>query len=71
MKKNNLKVIKIGKVLFNYEKKIIIKDLTLDLKLGYFDFEKDPFGNEIYLNSDTPIDFRLLERNVGVSVSLR
>ena len=41
MKKNNLKVIKIGKVLFNYEKKIIIKDLTLDLKLGYFDFEKN------------------------------
>ena len=38
---------------------------------SYFDFEKDPFGNEIYLNSDTPIDFRLLERNVGVSVSLR
>ena len=41
MKKSNLKVIKIGKVLFNYEKKIIIKDLTLDLKLGYFDFEKN------------------------------
>ena len=41
MKKNNLKVIKIGKTLFNYEKKILIKDLTLDLKLGYYDFEKD------------------------------
>ena len=41
MKKSNLKVIKIGKVLFNYEKKILIKDLTLDLKLGYFDFEKN------------------------------
>jgi len=41
MKKNNLKIIKIGKTLFNYEKKILIKDLTLDLKLGYFDFEKD------------------------------
>ncbi len=41
MKKNNLKVIRIGKTLFNYEKKIIIKDLTLNLKLGYFDFEKD------------------------------
>ena len=41
MKKNNLKVIKIGKTLFNYEKKILIKDLALDLKLGYFDFEKD------------------------------
>jgi len=41
MKKNNLKVIKIGKTLFNYEKKILIKDLTLDLKLGYYDFEKN------------------------------
>ena len=41
MKKSNLKVIKIGKTLFNYEKKIHIKDLTLDLKLGYFDFEKN------------------------------
>ena len=41
MKKSNLKVIKIVKTLFNYEKKILIKDLTLDLKLGYFDFEKN------------------------------
>ena len=41
MKKNNFKVIKIGKTLFNYEKKILIKDLTLNLKLGYYDFEKN------------------------------
>ena len=43
MKKNNLKVIKIdkNKSLFNYEKKILIKDLTLNLKLGYYDFEKN------------------------------
>ena len=43
MKKNNLKVIKIdkNKSLFNYEKKILIKDLTLNLKLGYYDFEKE------------------------------
>ena len=43
MKKNNLKIIKIdkNKSLFNYEKKILIKDLTLDLKLGYYDFEKE------------------------------
>ena len=43
MKKNNFKVVKIdkNKSLFNYEKKILIKDLTLDLKLGYYDFEKD------------------------------
>ena len=43
MKKNNLKIVKINKNkgLFNYEKKILIKDLILDLKLGYFDFEKE------------------------------
>ena len=43
MKKNNLKVVKIdkNKNLFNYEKKIFIKELTLDLKLGYYDFEKE------------------------------
>ena len=41
MKKSNLKIIKIGKTLFNYEKKILIKNLTLNLKLGYFDFEKN------------------------------
>ena len=42
MKKNNLKVVKIdkNKNLFNYEKKILIKELTLDLKLGYYNFEK-------------------------------
>ena len=43
MKKNNLNIVKIdkNKSLFNYEKKILIKELTLDLKLGYFDFEKE------------------------------
>ena len=43
MKKNNIKIIKIykNKRLFNYEKKVLIKDLILDLKLGYFDFEKE------------------------------
>ena len=43
MKKNNLKVVKINKnkKLFNYEKKVLIKDLLLDLKLGYYDFEKE------------------------------
>ena len=42
MKKNNFKVIKIdkNKSLFNYEKKILINELILDLKLGYYDFEK-------------------------------
>ena len=43
MKKNNLKVVKIdkNKTLFNYEKKILINELILDLKLGYYDFEKE------------------------------
>ena len=43
MKKNNFKIVKIdkNKSLFNYEKKILIKELTLDLKLGYYDFEKN------------------------------
>ncbi len=42
MKKNNLKVVKIDKdkSLFNYEKKILINELILNLKLGYYDFEK-------------------------------
>ena len=43
MKKNNFKVIKIdkNKNLFNYEKKVLIKELILNLKLGYYDFEKE------------------------------
>ena len=43
MRKNNLKVVKIdrNKTLFNYEKKILIKELILDLKLGYYEFEKE------------------------------
>ena len=42
MGKNNFKVVKIDKKksLFNYEKKILINELILDLKLGYYDFEK-------------------------------
>jgi len=43
MKRNNLKIIKIDKDknLFNYEKKILINELVLNLKLGYYDFEKE------------------------------
>ena len=39
MKKNNLKIVKIdkNKRLFNYEKKVLINNLILDLKLGYYD----------------------------------
>ena len=43
MKKSNFKVVKINnnKSLFNYEKKVIISELILNLKLGYYDFEKE------------------------------
>ena len=43
MKKNNLKIVKLdkNKTLFNYEKKILINELILDLKLGYYDSEKE------------------------------
>jgi len=43
MRKSNLKIIKIhkSKKLFNYEKKVLVKELLLDLKIGYFDFEKE------------------------------
>jgi dihydroneopterin aldolase len=43
MREDNLKVVKLdkNKSLFNYEKKILIKELTLDLKLGYYEFEKE------------------------------
>ena len=43
MKKNNIEIFRIGKTknLFNYEKKVLIKELILKLKLGYYDFEKE------------------------------
>ena len=43
MKKSNFKIIKIdkNKSLYNYEKKILINELILDLKLGYYEFEKE------------------------------
>ena len=43
MKKSNFKIVKIekNKSLFNYEKKVLIKELILNLKLGYYDFEKE------------------------------
>ena len=43
MKKNNIKIFRIDKTknLFNYEKKVLIKELILNLKLGYYEFEKE------------------------------
>ena len=56
MKKNNFKVIKIdkNKSLFNYEKKILIKELILNLKLGFYDFEKE---NSQKVKFDLEIDY--------------
>ncbi len=61
MKKSSLKVVKIdeNKSLFNYEKKILIKKLILDLKLGYYEFEKKnpqkvKFSLEIYYEDKKP-----------------
>ena len=41
--RKNFSIVEIGKnkSLFNYEKKVLIKELLLDLKIGYFDFEKE------------------------------
>ena len=61
MKKNNLKIIKIdkNKNLFNYEKKILIKELILNLKLGYYEFEKEEaqkvkFNLEVFYEDKKP-----------------
>ena len=61
MREDNLKVVKLdkNKSLFNYEKKILIKELTLDLKLGYYEFEKEKpqkvkFSLEIYYEDKKP-----------------
>lgn len=63
MKKDNLKTVKIGqnKSLFNYEKKILINELILRLKLGYYDHEKEKpqrvkFSLEIDYENKKPTD---------------
>ncbi|MSP10012.1 MAG: dihydroneopterin aldolase [Pelagibacteraceae bacterium] len=63
MKKNNLKIVKISqnKSLFNYEKKILINELILKLKLGYYDYEKEKpqrvkFSLEIDYENKKPTD---------------
>ena len=61
MKKINFKVIEIekNKSLFNYEKKILIKELILNLKLGYYEFEKEEaqkvkFNLEVFYEDKKP-----------------
>ena len=57
MKKSSFKVVKIdkNKSLFNYEKKVLIKELILDLKLGYYDFEKE---KHLKVKFSLEIDYR-------------
>ena len=79
MKKNNLKIVKIdkNKSLLNYEKKILINDLVLDLKLGYYDFEKEKaqkvkFSLEIDYEDKKPTNDKDLKSivNYGTIVKL-
>ena len=72
MAKNNFKVVKINKTksLFNYEKKILINELILDLKLGYYDFEKVKaqkvkFSLEIDYEDKTPTNDKDNKSNVN------
>ena len=57
MKKHNLKIVKIdkNKSLFNYEKKVLIKELILNLRLGYYDFEK---ANPQKIKFSLEVDYR-------------
>ena len=78
MKKNNFKVIKISnnKSLFNYEKKVIIKELILDLKLGYFDFEKEnpqkvKFNIEVNYEDKKPSDDKDIKSIVNYAKIVR
>ena len=79
MRKNNLKIFKINnnKSFFNYEKKILINELVLDLKLGYYDFEKkDPqkvkFSLEIDYEDKKPTNDKDIKSivNYGTVVKL-
>ena len=72
MKKNNLKIVKIdkNKSLFNYEKKVLIKELILNIKLGYFDFEKEKpqkvkFSLEVNYKDKKPTNDRDLKSIVN------
>ena len=78
MKKNNLNVVKIdkNKSLFNYEKKILINELILDLKLGYYDFEKEKaqkvkFGLEIDYQDKKPSNDKDLKSIVNYSTIVK
>ena len=79
MKKNNLKIVKIdkNKGLFNYENKILINDLILNLNRGYYDFEKEKpqkvkFSLEIDYEDKKPTNDRDIKSivNYGTVVKL-
>ena len=78
MKKNNIKIFRIGKIknLFNYEKKVLIKELILNLKLGYYDFEKEKpqkvkFSLEIDYKDKKPSNDKDLKSIVNYSKVVR
>ena len=78
MKKNNIEIFRIGKIknLFNYEKKVLIKELILNLKLGYYDFEKEKpqkvkFSLEIDYKDKKPSDDKDLKSIVNYSKVVR
>ena len=78
MKKNTLKVVKIdkSKSLFNYEKKVLIKELILNLKLGYYDFEKEKpqkvkFSLEVNYEDKKPTNDKDLKSIVNYSKLVR
>tara|TARA_Y100000590_G_scaffold43841_1_gene46650 strand:- start:163 stop:588 length:426 start_codon:yes stop_codon:yes gene_type:complete len=78
MKKNTFKIVKIdkNKSLFNYEKKVLIKELILNLKLGYYDFEKEKnqkvkFSLEIDYKDKKPSNDKDLKSIVNYSKIVR
>ena len=78
MKKNNIEIFRMGKTknLFNYEKKVLIKELILNLKLGYYDFEKEKpqkvkFSLEIDYQDKKPSNDKDLKSIVNYSKVVR
>ena len=78
MKKNNVEIFRIRKTknLFNYEKKVLIKELILNLKLGYYDFEKEKpqkvkFSLEIDYKDKKPSNDKDLKSIVNYSKVVR
>ena len=78
MKKNNIEIFRIGKTknLFNYEKKVLIKELILNLKLCYYDFEKEKsqkvkFSLEIDYKDKKPSNDKDLKSIVNYSKVVR